>query len=542
MTKIIDAPLLSNMIISGAYNLSNNRDLVDALNVFPVPDGDTGTNMSLTFINAARSVEGSDTNDVSEVASSVAKATLRGARGNSGVILSQIFRGISKKIDNSDGITADILKEALRSGSDTAYRAVMKPTEGTILTVIRAAAEEAESYEGDDVKELLTKVYEGMGKALARTQEMLPQLKQAGVVDAGGQGLVFIFEGFLSAVNGTVIALSDQSMAAAPKASAQSSINTEDIKFAYCTEFIINKYNVKATADKMRSAIEPKGDCMIVIDEDDIVKVHIHTNHPGFVLEQAVKLGEMVNIKIENMREQHTEIVGGAAENTAKKPLSEHKEIAMVAVANGEGLIATFRELGVTNIIHGGQTMNPSTEDILNAVEEANADNVFVLPNNKNIVLAAQQAAEIAKCNVIVVESKTIPQGISAMMNYSPDAGVEDNTENMRSALETVISGNVTHAVKDTQIDGMEIHEGNIIGVSGGHILSAEEDIFTATVSLVKQIADEDSEIITLYFGEEETEENAQKIADAIEEEFPDADILVANGGQSVYYYIVSVE
>ena len=542
MTKIIDAPLLSNMILSGAYNLSNNRELVDALNVFPVPDGDTGTNMSLTFINAARSVEGTDTKNVGEVANAVAKATLRGARGNSGVILSQIFRGISKKIDDGDAVTADILKEALRSGSDTAYRAVMKPTEGTILTVIRAAAESAEKYEGDDVTELLTLVFGGMKTALAQTQDMLPQLKQAGVVDAGGQGLVFIFEGFLSAVNGTVIPLNDRSMASQPKASAQSSINTEDIKFAYCTEFIINKFDAKASAEKMRNAIEPKGDCMIVIDEDDIVKVHIHTNHPGYVLEQAIKLGEMVNIKIENMREQHTEIVGGAAEKESKKPVSEHKENAVVAVANGDGLISTFRELGVTNIIHGGQTMNPSTEDILAAIEEANADNVFVLPNNKNIVLAAEQAAQIADCNVIVIESKSIPQGISAMMNYSADAKAEENAQNMRSALETVISGNVTYAVKDTQIDGIDIHEGNIIGVSGGHILSAEEDVFAATVSLVKQIADEDSEIITLYFGEDESEENAKKIADAIEEEFPDADILVANGGQSVYYYIVSVE
>ena len=543
MTKIIDAPLLSKMIISGAHNLSNNRELVDALNVFPVPDGDTGTNMSLTFINAARGVEGIDTTNVSEVANAVAKATLRGARGNSGVILSQIFRGISKKLDSCDTIDANAMTKALRGGSDTAYRAVMKPTEGTILTVIRAAAEAAEGYQGDDTLELLEKVCEGMSKALAMTQEMLPQLKQAGVVDAGGQGLVFIFEGFLSAMRGEVIALTDQgAFAGAVKQPAQSSISTEEIKFAYCTEFIINKYNEKLTADKMRSAIEPKGDCMLVIDEDDMVKVHIHTNHPGFVLEQAVKIGELVNIKIENMREQHTDIVGGAMDSSEKKEKTPHRETAVVAVANGEGLIATFKELGVTNIIHGGQTMNPSTEDILNAVEEANADNVFVLPNNKNIVLAAQQAADIADCNVVVIESKTIPQGICAMMSFSAEASADDNAENMAAAMENVTSGNVTHAVKDTEIDGMEIHEGNIIGVSGGHILSAEEDIFTATVSLVKQIADEDSEIITLYYGEDETEDTAQEIADAIEKIFPDADILVANGGQSVYYYIVSVE
>ena len=542
MTKIIDAPLLSKMIISGANNLSNNRELVDALNVFPVPDGDTGTNMSLTFINAAKSVENINSADTTEVAGTVAKATLRGARGNSGVILSQIFRGISKNIENSDGIDAESLKKALRGGCDTAYRAVMKPTEGTILTVIRAGAETAETYEGEDAFELLEKVCLEMAEALKETQEMLPQLKQAGVVDAGGQGLLFIFEGFLAAVKGEDVSLTDGSFASAVKQPAQSSINTEDIKFAYCTEFIINKYDAKKSAEKMRASIEPKGDCMIVIDEDDIVKVHIHTNHPGYVLEQAVKLGEMVNIKIENMREQHTDILNGTTPQQEKKINSEHRETAVVAVANGDGLIATFTELGVTNIIHGGQTMNPSTEDILNAIEEANADNVFILPNNKNIILAAQQAAEIAECNAIVIESKTIPQGICAMMEFSPTAPAEENAKNMSVAMENVISGNVTHAVKDTEIDGIEIHEGDIIGVSGGHILSDAKDIKTATINLLKEIATDDSEIITLYFGEGETEDSAQEIADAVEEIFPDADIMTANGGQSVYYYIVSVE
>lgn len=542
MSNFIDAPLLSKMIISGANNLSNNRELVDALNVFPVPDGDTGTNMSLTFINASKSVEGMEKTDVTEVINAVAKATLRGARGNSGVILSQIFRGISKNIENSEGIDAEALKKALRGGCDTAYRAVMKPTEGTILTVIRAGAETAEAYEGEDSFELMEKVCIGMAEALKETQEMLPQLKQAGVVDAGGQGLLFLFEGFLAAINGNEVSLTDTSLAASVSKPAQSSISTEDIKFAYCTEFIINKYDAKKSAEKMRAAIEPKGDCMIVIDEDDIVKVHIHTNHPGYVLEQAVKLGEMVNIKIENMREQHTDIVGGAMSKEEEKPLSEHRETAVVSVANGDGLIALFTELGVTNIIHGGQTMNPSTEDILNAIEEANADNVFILPNNKNIVLAAQQAAEIAECNAVVIESKTIPQGICAMMEFSPTASLEENTENMTEALANVVSGNVTHAVKDTEIDGIEIHEGDIIGVSGGHIVSDAKDIKTATIDLAKKIATEDSEIITLYFGEGETEETAQEIADEIEEIFPDADIMVANGGQSVYYYIVSVE
>lgn len=537
MTKFIDASTLTSMVVSGAHNLSNNRELVDALNVFPVPDGDTGTNMSLTFISAARGVEGEGFSSAVDVANAVAKATLRGARGNSGVILSQIFRGISKGISQDSTIDVPSMIKGLRSGCDTAYHAVMKPTEGTILTVIRAAAESAEEYEGDDIKELFDVVYKGMNDALKKTQDMLPQLKQAGVVDAGGQGLVFIFEGFVSALGGTVVEIKDGSAIEALKP-AQATVDTKDIKFAYCTEFIINKYNPKASADKMRSMIEPKGDCMIVIDEDDIVKVHIHTNHPGYVLEQAVKLGEMVNIKIENMREQHTDIIGEAE---AVKP-SEHKEVAVVAVANGEGLVKTFMELGVTNIVPGGQTMNPSTEDILGSIEDANADTVFVLPNNKNIVLAAQQAAEIAECNVVVIESKTIPQGISAMMAYSATESVETNTKKMTKALSKVISGNVTHAVKDTEMDGLTIHEGDIIGVSGGHILSADKDIFTATTALIKEITDEDSEIVTLYYGEDVTEADARKIADSIEDEFEDIEVLIANGGQSVYYYIISVE
>ncbi len=537
MNKAIDTSVLSSMILSGAYNLHNNKEIVDSLNVFPVPDGDTGTNMSLTFMSAAKAIKDESYSGAQELLNAVAKATLRGARGNSGVILSQIFRGISKNI-TTDTIDVPTLKLALRGGSDTAYRAVMKPTEGTILTVIRAASESGERFRGNDVVRFLAHVLENMQKALQATQDMLPQLKQAGVVDAGGKGLVCIFEGFLKALNGDAVELLDKDAAASAKAPAATA-SAEDIKYAYCTEFIINKSNSNASADKMRNAIQTKGDCMIVIDEDDIVKVHIHTNHPGYVLEQAVKLGEMVNIKIENMREQHTDLIAEAPE---KKPIAEHKDVAVVAVANGEGLINTFTDLGVTNIIPGGQTMNPSTDDILGAIEDANADNVFVLPNNKNIILAAQQAAGIAQCNVIVIESKTIPQGIGAMMAYSAAEDVDTNTKKMTKALSKVISGNVTHAVKDTEMDGLEIHEGDIIGVSEGHILSADKDIFTATTALIKEIADEDSEIITLYYGEGVTEEDAQKIADEIENELDEVEVIIANGGQSVYYYIVSVE
>ncbi len=536
MTKFIDSPVLISMVQSGAYNLNNNKELVDALNVFPVPDGDTGTNMSLTFLSAAKAISAGKFDSTDIIANTVAKATLRGARGNSGVILSQIFRGISKSITTAK-IDVPSMKSALRCGSDTAYRAVMKPTEGTILTVIRAAAESAEAYEGDDIKELFNQVLAGMQEALTKTQDMLPQLKQAGVVDAGGQGLVCIFEGFVKALNGEPVEIIDKAAAEAAKTPAASQ-STEKIKYAYCTEFIINKRSPVLTAEKMRSAIEPKGDCMIVIDEEDIVKVHIHTNHPGFVLEQAVKLGEMVNIKIENMREQHSDMLSVEPEKKA----TPHKEVAVVSVATGEGLIKTFTELGVTNIVPGGQTMNPSTEDILSCIEEANADTVFVLPNNKNIILAAQQAAKIAECNVIVIESKTIPQGISAMMAYSATENVETNTKKMTKALGKVTSGNVTYAVKNTEMDGLEIHEGDYIGVSEGHIISDDKELSVATLELVSEIADEDSEFVTVYYGEDVSDDDAKALAASIEGALDDVEVTVVNGGQSVYYYIISIE
>ncbi len=539
MTKSINAALFSQAIVSGAHKLSNNREYVDSLNIFPVPDGDTGTNMSLTFINAARAVENENFNSVSEVSAAVAKATLRGARGNSGVILSQIFRGISKELTNAAELNVNTLKLALRKGSDTAYRAVMKPTEGTILTVIRSLAESAEACEKEDIEEFFEEVLSGGKIALAKTQEMLPQLKAAGVVDAGGQGLIYIFEGFFEALKGNFCALEgDSPVAAGANQSAQSTIKTEDIKFAYCTEFIINKFKPDITAAKMRAAIEPKGDCMIVIDDDDIVKVHIHTNNPGFVLEQAVKIGELVNIKIENMKEQHSDIL--KAEETVKK--TERIPLAVVCVANGSGLENTFKELGAGYLIHGGQTMNPSTEDILSAINNVNADNVIILPNNKNIILAAEQAAKIAECNACVIESKTIPQGIAAMMEFSLQSDIEVNTKKMTKAISRVKSGSVTHAVKSTDIVGKHIEEGDIIGVTDGHILSVDKKIDDSCLKLISEIADEDSEIITLYFGEGISESEANALGEAVEDLFPDADVLVSNGGQSVYYYLISVE
>lgn len=539
MTKSINAALFSQAIVSGAHKLSNNREYVDSLNIFPVPDGDTGTNMSLTFINAARAVENETLNSVGEVSAAVAKATLRGARGNSGVILSQIFRGISKELTNAKELDVTNLKLALRKGSDTAYRAVMKPTEGTILTVIRSLAEAGEACEKEDIEEFFEEVLSGGKLALKKTQEMLPQLKAAGVVDAGGQGLIYIFEGFFEALKGNVCPLEGESpVTPSATQSAQSTIKTEDIKFAYCTEFIINKFKPEITAAKMRAAIEPKGDCMIVIDDDDIVKVHIHTNNPGFVLEQAIKIGELVNIKIENMKEQHSNIL--KAEETVQN--KERVSLAVVSVVNGAGLENTFKELGASYLIHGGQTMNPSTEDILSAINSVNADNVIILPNNKNIILAAEQAAQIAECNAIVIGSKTVPQGIAAMMEFSPHSDVEVNTKKMTSALSNIKSGSVTHAVKTTDIDGKHIEEGDIIGVSDGHILSVDKEINASSLKLINEIADEYSEIITLYFGEGITEDEANALGEELEDLFPDADVYVSDGGQSVYYYLISVE
>lgn len=539
MIKSIDAALFSQAIISGAHKLSNNREYVDSLNIFPVPDGDTGTNMSLTFINAARAVENETFKTVAEVSQAVAKATLRGARGNSGVILSQIFRGISKELAGANDLNAETLKLALRKGSDTAYRAVMKPTEGTILTVIRSLAEAAEASEKENIEDFFEEVLNAGKVALKKTEEMLPQLKAAGVVDAGGQGLIYIFDGFFEALKGNVCALEGDSPVPSNNIqSVQGTIKTEDIKFAYCTEFIINKFNPEVTAAKMRAAIEPKGDCMIVIDDDDIVKVHIHTNNPGFVLEQAVKIGELVNIKIENMREQHTDLL--KAEESVKN--AERIPLAVVCVANGKGLENTFKELGVRYLIHGGQTMNPSTEDILSAINNVNAENVIILPNNKNIVLAAQQAAKIAECNAYVIESKTIPQGVAAMMEFSASADIETNTKKMISAISKVKSGSVTHAVKSTDIDDKHIDEGDIIGVSDGHILSVDKEISTSCLKLIEEIADEDSEIITLYYGEGISESDAKALGDSVEDSFPDADVIISDGGQSVYYYLISVE
>lgn len=539
MTQLITAALLKNMILSGANNLNANKEYVDSLNVFPVPDGDTGTNMALTFTNAAKEIANKDFNSVSDVASAVAKATLRGARGNSGVILSQIFRGISQGLSGKETATVSDFAQAIKKGSDTAYQAVMKPTEGTILTVIRYMGKGASTRTKDFEQFFVSMMADG-NTALEKTPEMLPQLKQAGVVDAGGKGLLCIFEGMQKALNGEEVSLSDAvSTPSTSTQSAQSAIDPNDITFAYCTEFIIEKDDLKKNANKFRENISPKGDCMLVIEEDDIVKVHIHTNHPGFVLEEAVKLGQLINIKIENMRQQHSSLIEAEAAPKAKEPM---KELAVISVSAGDGIADVFGELGVSYVIRGGQTMNPSTDDILSAIEEVNAKNVIVLPNNKNIILASEQAKELAEVNVAVIPTKTIPQGITAMISFLPEGGMDANVESMMEAIEMVKSGSITHAVRDTSIDDKEIHEGDYLGMREGKIAIVNPDLNETFNELVDTMVDEDSEIITIYYGEEVSEEDAEALAEALEEKYPDCDVAVRCGGQPVYYYFIAVE
>ncbi len=551
MIDRIDAALFKNMVLSAANRLCANKDTVDALNVFPVPDGDTGTNMGLTFMNAAKEIENNDYATVSEVASAVAKATLRGARGNSGVILSQIFRGVSKVLKGMDTVSVPDMASALKEGSDTAYSAVMKPTEGTILTVIRKCAQAAQEFEGEDVAAFWDAVIAKGNRTLAKTTQMLPQLQQAGVVDAGGQGLMFVFEGFAQAMDGKEVTLLPMSGAkAAPKAdeSPQQQTKAEEIRYAYCTEFIINKADPAASADALRAAISPKGDCMLIIDEEDIVKVHIHTNNPGYVLEQAVKLGEMVNIKIDNMRLQHSSLTGGADEahaqdaEPAQAPAKPEKQLATIAVVAGDGLANTFRELGVDEIIQGGQTMNPSTEDILAAANAANAENVIILPNNKNIILSAEQVQYLTERKIFVVPSRSIPEGIAAAMAYAPGLSPEELFGAMKEAVSTVKSGSVTFAVRDTSIDGMDIAKGNYLGLAGGKIAAVGESLNDTAAKLVAELADEDSEVISVYRGSDAAESDGAALEEILTEAYPDADVLFYDGGQPVYYYIISVE
>lgn len=535
---MIDGHIIAAGFISGANMLYNKRHEVDALNVFPVPDGDTGTNMSMTSNALAKALLELKSDSVTKICDTMSYATLRGARGNSGVILSQYFRGISKSLKGKSECTALEFAEALKAGSEAAYAAVMNPTEGTILTVGKAAANAAyfAARDGGELLEVVKAAVSEGEDTLNKTPEMLPQLKAAGVVDAGGQGWVYILKGLLAAVEGNPVDREDGSQEAPSAPSAQTAVS-EEIKFGYCTEFLIEKSKPDVNVIAFRESIQDKGDCMLVIDDEDIVKVHIHTNNPGYVLERAVKLGSLINIKIDNMRYQHQSIID--AEPESKK---EKKKFGFVAVCAGDGLENILKDLGVDVVIKGGQTMNPSTEDILSAANQVNAETVFIFPNNKNIIMAATQAAEICDNNAIVIPTRSVPASISAMLNFSEDADAEENKEAFEEALGMVKTASVTYAVRDTVADGKEIHEGDIIGIIKG-IESVGDSPEKVTAELVENMFDEDeNEFITVYYGEDVSKDAAEELAQMLEDKFEDAEVSLRYGGQPIYYYILSVE
>lgn len=549
--KHIDGALLAKMFKQAAYTLNQNKALVDSLNVFPVPDGDTGTNMSLTMNAAITEIEKTPSAHAGNVAKAMSKGSLMGARGNSGVILSQIFRGFSKGCHEKAELTSIDLAMAIRESSDTAYKAVMKPVEGTILTVIRKTGELAVDYTEIEmpIHELLAILIRRAEETLDTTPDYLPVLKQAGVVDAGGKGLVLILRGFMDAVLGVE---SNYAIEESKAGHAQAEISAEDINFTYCTEFILKTHIDDVSY--LRSNVEKMGDSMVFVQDEDLVKIHVHTNNPGVALEEALKFGDLMTIKIENMRQQHSSIVGEAHSPALKgkeepkigveadidEPLAPY---GIVSIAMGEGLARILRDLGVNVIVEGGQTMNPSTEDIVKAIESCNAENIFVLPNNSNIILAANQAKDIlTDKNVFVLPTKTVPQGIATLIQFNPERPAETNFENMCSAIESVKTLQVTFSVRDTVFNGMEIVKDDILGVADGTIIEVGKEVEGVTFKALEQLIDEDSEIVTLYYGEDMTEEQAKGLADQLAAKHSHIDVDVQEGGQPLYYYIASVE
>nr|WP_246569754.1 DAK2 domain-containing protein [Enterococcus devriesei] len=547
------------MVEAGAKRLQVNAEYVNSLNVFPVPDGDTGTNMNLSMTSGATAVVNSASEKVGELANVLAKGLLMGARGNSGVILSQLFRGFSKQILDVDTLNAKDLAEALVHGVETAYKAVMKPVEGTILTVARESAKagERKAKQTDDVIEVMASVVKYGKKALDKTPEMLPVLKEVGVVDSGGQGLLFIYEGFLSALNGEFQADDtyepspaemDEMVNAEHHRSVQGQLATEDIKFGYCTEIMVRlgegpTVDSQFDYDKFRNYLDGIGDSLLVVNDDEIVKVHVHTEHPGEVMNYGQKFGALIKVKVDNMRQQHETILEHDEEVAAFEATpAERKPYGIIAIAAGEGVQELFKSLGADFVISGGQTMNPSTEDILKAIEEVNADQVIVLPNNKNIFMAADQAAEVAGIPVAVVPSKTVSQGMTAMLAFNGDQSLEDNKVAMTEMLESVVSGQITNAIRDTAIDGVEIHEGDYLGMIDGKIVLSEADKYQAALDTLNKMISEDIEIITIIVGEEGTQAEAEKLSSAIEASYPDLEVEIHEGKQPVYPYLLSAE
>ena len=547
--KTIDGGMLKEMYLSGCALLNQNRESVDALNVFPVPDGDTGTNMSQTMNAAVKELNNRPFASVGDVASAVARGALKGARGNSGVILSQIFRGIASALEGHDEMDAALLVKAMRSGAQTAYKAVMKPKEGTILTVARVIAEELEKFipGKDDVVEVFRHLMASGEAILKRTPDMLPVLKQAGVVDSGGKGLMVIYAGFFSALTGTPVENvmeGSGSAQALPGDFVDDHESLEDITFGYCTEFIVShpRPEVKdADVTRLRRRLERIGDCVLVISDLSVIKVHVHTNDPGKALQMALELGELDAIKIDNMLEEHRERVRMQEEKMAAEK-ARMKEYGIVTVALGDGFTEIFKSLNVDKIVDGGQTMNPSIDELHKAIEETNAKNVFVLPNNTNIILAAQQAASITDRNVMVLQTKSVPMGISAAISFSEDASCEDNLREMTEAAERVHTASITYAVRDTVFDGLEIHENDIMGMIDNRISILGNDVEKVAKDVVESMMNDEIGLITIYYGQDITEERAVALMADFEERYPDCDVELQRGGQPLYYYLISVE
>ena len=569
----IDAGMLKNAFLAGAKGLEAKKDWINELNVFPVPDGDTGTNMTLTIMAAAKEVAELENPTMDQLAKAISSGSLRGARGNSGVILSQLLRGFTKEIKAVEEIDTTILANAMVRGTETAYKAVMKPKEGTILTVAKAMADKGleMASQTDDIEEFVKQVIEYGDYVLSQTPEMLPVLKQAGVVDSGGQGLMQVVKGAVDGLLGKTVDFSLDTVPdsgnrpvageKAARGAARTDIDTADIKFGYCTEFIINLEKVYTDKDEteLKSYLESIGDSLVVVSDDEIVKVHVHTNHPGLAFEKALAFGSLSRMKIDNMREEHQERVIQDSERLAREQAareqedkdkatgeeapSERREYGFIAVSSGEGLSDIFRGIGADCLIEGGQTMNPSTEDMLKAIERVNAENIFILPNNKNIIMAAQQARDLTEDkNIIVIPSRTVPQGITALVNFMPDLGPEENTRTMTEEMGNVRTAQITYAVRTTNIDGIDIEEGDIMALGDHGMLAVGKSVDGVALDAMKEMLDEECELVTIYYGADVSEHEAKVLEEQAQEQYPDKEIELQYGGQPIYYYLISAE
>ncbi len=556
MIKTIDAEMLSKMFLAGAKNLEEKKEWINELNVFPVPDGDTGTNMTLTIMSAAKEVSAMEKPDMTVLCKAISSGSLRGARGNSGVILSQLFRGFTKGVREHQKLNTRILADALEKAVETAYKAVMKPKEGTILTVAKGGAQKARELANngeEDLEIFFKEIIQYADEVLEKTPDLLPVLKQAGVVDSGGQGLMQVLKGAYEAFLGKEVDFKISDISAAHKPSGMASnIDVQaqmDIKFGYCTEFIImlsRNFNIKQEMD-FKAYLESIGDSIVVVADDDVVKVHVHTNDPGLAIQKALKYGALSNMKIDNMRLEHQEKLFKMSEKQKEEPAEEgsgpKKDVGFIAVSAGDGIQEIFKGLGVDYVIEGGQTMNPSTADVLDAVENVNADTVYILPNNKNIILAAEQAAHMSEDKkIVVIPTKTVPQGITAVINFVPELSVEENTDTMIEEIKSVSTGQVTYAVRDTVIDNKEIKQGDYMGIGDSGILSNGTDLLDVTFHMIEDMMEDDKELISIYYGSEVTEETAEELREKVEARYPKCDIELQYGGQPIYYYIISAE